>query len=314
MPKWILVVAIAQFLYAVASIVDKFILTSKKVSKPFVYAFYVTILSVIPIGLFFLSPFRITIGTYTLPLFENITRPTASLMAMALISAFAGFYALLSLYSALKKSDASDVVPVIGSISAIGTFMLGFLFAYEPLSQNFLYGFILLVLGTAFVSHFRFTKEVVLLTLHSGFLYSIKVLMMKEMFNEAGFDQAFFWSRVAILIVLISLILIPSTKEKIQFYGAKTNKKGNLWVLGNAILGGIAAFILLKANEMARTEEISLIQAMDGLKFLYLGGLSILFGRISNKHLGENNTTRRDLFQKTISTILLVAGFTFLFL
>ncbi len=313
MPSWIWIVIIAQFLYAIAALVDKYILTSKKVSKPFVYAFYVTVLSVIPIGLFLLSPFHLKFGNFALPIFANVSRPTISLMALALISAFAGFYALLSLYSALKKADASDVVPVIGSISAIGFFVLGYIFAFDPLPQNFLIGFILLVLGTAFVSHFRFDREVLFLTLHSGFLYSIKVMMIKEMFNVVGFDQAFFWSRVAILIVLISLLLIPDSKEKIQFYSRKTSGSANLWVIGNAILGGIAAFILLKATEMARTEEVSLIQAMDGLKFLYLGALSILFGRVTHRDLGENNTVR-DVVQKTISTIFLTAGFVFLFL
>ncbi len=310
MQSWILIIVVAQFLYAVASIVDKFILTSKKVSKPFIYAFYVSILSVVPICLFFLSPFKLRIGSYDLPLFENVSSPTASLLAMALISAFAGFYALLSLYSALKKADASDVVPVVSSISAIGALILSFVFVYEPLSQNFLVGFVLLVLGTAFVSHFRFNKEVFFLTLHSGFLYSIKVVMMKEMFNLVGFDQAFFWSRVAILIVLFSLLLIPSSTEKIQFHSRRTNWNGNFWVLGNAILGGIAAFISLKATELG---NVTMVQAMGGLQFLFLGILSILFGRVSHKDFGENNTIR-DLFHKTVSVVLLTAGFIFLFM
>ncbi|HRY31188.1 MAG TPA: hypothetical protein P5328_02260 [Candidatus Paceibacterota bacterium] len=309
MPNWLLIVVLAQLLYAVASLVDKFILTSQKVSKPFIYAFYVTALSIVPILLFFLSPLKITVGSFTFPLFANVYRPTAGLMAMALISAFAGFYGLLSLYSALKKADASDVVPVIGSVSAIGTFILSFVFVSEPLSQNFLQGFILLVIGTVFVSHFRFNKEVLFLTLHSGFLYSIKVVMMKEMFNIVGFDQAFFWSRVAIFIVLVSLLLIPNSSQKIQFYGRKTSKGGNLWVIGNAILGGVAAFISLKATELG---NVTIVQAMGGLQFLFLGVFSILFGRVTTKHVGENNSVR-DLFQKTVSIILLTAGFAFLF-
>ena len=188
MQSWILIVAAAQLLYAVATIVDKYILTSKKVSKPFVYAFYVNILSIIPITLFFLSPFNLKIGSYALPVLSNVARPTASLIAMALLSAYTGFYALLSLYTALKKADASDVTPVVGSISAIGTFALSFLFISDTLSPNFFLGFIFFVAGTAFVSHFRFTKEVFLLVLHAGFLYSIKAVMMKEMFSMFGFD------------------------------------------------------------------------------------------------------------------------------
>lgn len=318
MPTWILVILIAQFLFAVTAVIDKFIVTSKKVSKPFVYAFYVTILSAVPILLFVLSPFKLKIGSYTLPLIENVARPDFGLLAMALVSAFAGFHALVSMYSALKEADASDVIPVIGSVSAVGTFLLIYLVLDDILKSHFLTGFILLVAGTAFISHFRFNRRVTLLTLHSGLMFSIKATMIKAMFvyseNVAmvavPFDHAFFWSRIAIFLVIISVILVPRYSEKINFNIKSTGKSGGLWVIGNSILGGIAAFMVLKAIQIG---NVTLIEALGGLRFLFLTIFSILFGRVTAIDLGENNKTR-DLWQKSISAVLIVAGFFFLFL
>ncbi|HMP67476.1 MAG TPA: EamA family transporter [Candidatus Paceibacterota bacterium] len=318
MPTWLWVILVAQFLLAVAAIIDKYIVTSKKVSKPFVYAFYVTILSFLPLALFLLSPFKLRIGQYALPIIDNIGRPDFSLLAMAIVSAFAGFYALFSLYSALQKADASDVVPVVGAVSAVGTFFLSFLVLGDGLSSNFLIGFLLLVIGTAFISHFRFNREVTMLTLNSGLLFSIKATMVKAMFVYSerdflvsqAFDHAFFWSRIGILIVLIIILFVPKYYEKITSNTKTTKKTAGFWVIGNSILGGIAAFMILKAIQIG---NVALVEALGGLKFLFLTVFSILFGRVTVDSLGENNKTT-DLWQKSISVILIVAGFFFLFL
>ncbi|HMP85076.1 MAG TPA: hypothetical protein PKE08_00200 [Candidatus Paceibacterota bacterium] len=318
MPTWLLIIFIAQFLLAVTAVIDKYIVTSKKVSKPFVYAFYVTILSFIPIGLFVLSPFKIKIANYNLPLIENIFRPDFGLLAISIGSAFAGFYALMSLYSALQKADASDVVPVVGSVSAVGTLILNTIVTGQFLPPNFFYGFILLVIGTIFISHFRFNKEVTMLTLNSGLLFAIKTTMVKAMFTysektlllDQAFDHAFFWSRIGILIVVIIILLVPKYLQKITENTKTTKKSGGLWVVGNSIIGGIAAFMILKAIQIG---DPSLIEALGGLRFLFLTIFSILFGRVLTKDIGENNKTS-DLWQKSVSVILIVSGFLLLFL
>lgn len=310
MPTWILIVIVAQFLYAIAAIVDKFIITSKKVSKPFIYAFFVTVLSFVPILLFAIGSFGITIFGFQLPSIENVSRPTISLISMTLVSAFAGFNALVSLYSALREADASDVVPVVGSVSAVGTFLLSYLVLDDVLSDNFLIALGFFLVGTVLISRLRFNKKVLLLTLHAGLLFALKATVVKKMFVDTNFDQAFFWSRIGIFIFIASLLLIPRYLGKITFNTNKTKASGGLWVVGNAILGGVAAFITLKAIDLG---NVTIVQALGGLQFIFLILISFFFGKLIPEQFGENNTPK-DIVQKVFAVSFMIVGFYFLFI
>lgn len=318
MSFWIILVSIAQLFYACVSVIDKFIVTSKKVSKPFVYAFYITFLSAIPIFLFLLSPLKLRIGQLELPLIENITKPDAALMAMSLVAAFATFHGLVSLYSALREADASDVIPVIGSMSAVGTFLLSFLiFPIDNRlgtsvfsNENFLIGFILMVIGTALVSKFRLNKKIFLLIVHAGFLFALKATMVKAMFLTYGFDNAFFWSRIGIILFIISIILVPRYIGKITLNTKNTSSGGGYWVIGNSILSGIAAYMVLKATDLG---DVIIVQALGGLQFVFLALISFYAGKFIPNEFGEKNNLQ-DMIQKGISIAFIVIGFFWLFL
>jgi drug/metabolite transporter (DMT)-like permease len=310
MPTWILIVIVAQFLYAIAAIIDKFIITSKKVSKPFIYAFFVTLLSVIPILLFALGTFNISFFGFILPTLENVSRPTLSLISMTLVSAFAGFNALVSLYSALREADASDVIPVIGSVSAVGTLLLSYLVLDDVLTDNFLIALGFFLVGTVLISRLRFNKKVLMLTLHAGLLFALKATVVKKMFVDTNFDQAFFWSRIGIIIFIVSLLLVPRYLGKITVNTKKTKTSGGIWVVGNAILGGLAAYITLKAIDLG---NVTIVQALGGLQFVFLILISFFFGRMIPATAGENNTIK-DIIQKVFAVSFMIIGFYFLFI
>jgi drug/metabolite transporter (DMT)-like permease len=310
MPVWILIVIIAQFLNAVVSIVDKHIIASKKVSKPVVYAFYVSILSTLSIFIFILGLLPFNFENLNFPKIQNVSWPNFTLIFFSLVAGYAFFLAILNSYKALQKSDASDVVPVIGSVNAILTFVISFIFLNEILSRNFLYGFILLVLGTIILSHFRFTLRTLLYSLSSGLFFAIYFTSMKFMFEEFTFDQTFFWTRIGMLIVATSLLLLPNI-HKIIFQGTKKEKiETGFWIIGNNILGGIAGIALLKATELG---SVSVVQALNGLQFAFLILISILFGKITPLTFGENNKLS-DIIQKVFSVSLIILGFYLLFI
>ncbi len=310
MPTWILIVIIAQSFYAVTAVVDKFIITSKKVEKPFIYAFYVTILSVVPIFLFMIGSFDFDFFGFKLPSIYNVYRPDLALISMTLVSAFAGFYALISMYSALREADASDVIPVIGSIATVFTLIISYLVLNDPISKNFFVAIIFLVLGTLLISHLRLNKKILMLTLNAGILFALKATVVKQMFLDTSFDQAFFWSRIGLIIFILSIISVPRFLGKIKFNAKKTKTNGSLWVVGNSILGGLAAFMTLKAIDLG---NVSVVQSLGGLQFVFLFLISFIFGKFLPQKCGENNKTK-DVIQKAISIALIFIGFYFLFL
>ncbi len=308
MPTWILIVIAAHFLNAIVSIVDKHIVTAGKVSKPIVYAFYVGILSTLSILIFSFNILPLKIEG--LPHINNVYFPDIKLSTFSILSGYLFLVALVSLYSAFKKSDASDVVPVVGSSNAIFTFIISFIFLGEVLTKNFLIGFIFLVVGTVILSHFRFSYKVLGFSLLSGIFYAGYYSLMKVMFNDYAFDQAFFWSRIGLLFASVSLLIVPYYK-KIIFQGTKQSKvKHGLWILGNNILGGIAGISLLKATELG---SVTIVQALNGLQFAFLIIISVIFGKITPVSFGENNNIS-DIVQKILSVSLIIIGFYLLFI
>jgi uncharacterized membrane protein len=310
MPVWILIVVIAQLLNAIVTTIDKFILTSKKVPDPFTYAFYITLFSFFAIFLFFLGYLPFNFGDFNLPHFENIMWPNLELSFYSILAGLALFLSLFFLYSAFKTADASDVIPVVSSISAIFTFLISFVFLKQGLSPNFFYGFLLLVIGMAFLSHFRFTFKSVFCAFLSGFSFAIYYILMKVMFNNFSFDQTFFWTRIGILIIVVIILLLPFLRKKIINGVKNTKPSGGFWMILNNSMGGIAGIALLKATELG---DVSVVQAMNGLQFVFLIFIAVLFGKINATLLGEGHNLA-DLIQKIISVCLIIFGFILLFI
>lgn len=311
MPLWILLVVIAQFLNAIVAIVDKFILTSKKVSQPIVYAFYVSILSAISLVVFILGFLPFDLGQIKFPNIYNISWPSLEIVIYSLISGFAFTGSLFFIYHAFKKADASDVVPVVGAVIAIFTFLLSFLTLGETLNENFLWGFILLVLGTALISRFRFDLKTFYYSLSAGFLFSVYYVCNKLLFEIYQFDQAFFWTRIAMIFVALTILFWPNMKKEIFSNTKDSAKKGGLiLVLINNFIGGIAGLALLKAIEFG---SVTIVQALGGLQFVFLLIISILIGKATPIDFGENYESNWVAFQKALAILIIVIGFGILF-
>ena len=310
MEIWIYLVVIAQFLLAGVAIVDKYILTSKRVPKPFVLSFYVSILTVFSLSVYFLDLLPKGLLGFDAPSIINVQRPSMAMVAMSLVAGYTFFYSLVSLYSALREADASDVVPVVGSVAAICTFFLNFIILGEVLSQNFFIGFLFLVIGTVLISSFRLKKEVIFMCLNAGILFAINATMVKSMFVATTFDHAFFWSRMGKLLVVGSILLVPRYWGKMNVNVGRTKPGSGLIVIAKTVVAGIAAFMILKAIELG---NVTIVQALAGLQFAFLGLFSFILGKYTSEVWGENNNWR-DILQKAAAIILLLLGTYYLFI
>jgi drug/metabolite transporter (DMT)-like permease len=311
MSAWLILVVIGQFLNAIVSLVDKFILTSKKVPKPILYSFFISLVAIFSISIFFLGYLPFTIQGLDFPTFSDINALNLEIFLLSILVGYGFLFAIFYTYSALEKADASDVVPVVGAISAIFTFILGYFILESRLTSGFFWGFSLLVLGTLFTSHFRFNLKIFKFAFLSGLFFSIHFFSSKFMFNHFDFETSFFWSRLGMGVAGLSLLFLPSfrklfsKKEKKQ----KTKKRNILLVLSNATMGGVAGILIVKAIDLG---DVSIIQALGGLQFVFIAIIGFVVGKITPKEFGENNSTK-DIIQKTISIIIISAGFMLLF-
>lgn len=307
---WILLATAAQFLNAIVATVDKYIVTDGKVlPRPFVYAFYSCLVTGAWIVVYAIGalPGMAALG---FPQLSNIQHPTIQVVGMSFFAAYTFFMALISMYDALREADASDVIPVIGAVSALSTFGLAHLLLAIPLSPNFIWGVALLIVGTLLVSHLRFTSSVALHTVHSGLFFALHYIAMKGLFLETSFDDGFFWSRVAFVLFALSFLLIPAYFQKVREQSKQTTLWAAALVMGNKVLAGFAAFMLLKATDMG---DVTVVQALDGLKFVFIIILGIIFGRLTPMTAGENETTLKTILRKVLYITIITIGFVLLF-
>ena len=247
--SWIFLATGAQFLNAIVAIGDKYLVSDeKRMPKPFVYAFYTCLVTAFWLVIYVvgLIPGLSLIGV---PQIANIQMPSLEVVGLAFFSAYTFFMAIVSLYGTLKRADTSDVMPVIGAVSAICTFGLSLLFLDGHSSPDFIWGILLLATGTFVVSHVRFSTNVAMAAVHSGLFFALHYIAMKGMFISTNFDDAFFWSRVALVLFALSWLLVPNYLELIREQKKTTSRNTGFLVFGNKILAGIAAFMILKATD-----------------------------------------------------------------
>lgn len=307
---WILLATGAQLINAVVAIVDKYIVSDKDaLPRPFVYAFYSCLVTAGWVVVYFLS-FIPGLADLGVPSFQNIQSPTIQVVGMSFLAAYTFFMALVSLYDALKRADASDVMPVIGAVSTISSFGLSFLLLDITLTPNFIWGIVLLALGTLLVSQVQFTRSIALLTVHSGLFFALHYISMKGLFQQTSFDDGFFWSRMAFVAFALSLLLVPVYYEKITTQTKSTSRRAGALVVGNKLMAGVAAFMLLKATDWG---DVAVVQALDGLKFVFILLLSVLVGRFIPTAAGENKNDLSSILRKVAYVGIICVGYVMLF-
>lgn len=309
--NWILLAVGAQFLNALVAVLDKRIVSDEKMlPNPFVYAFYTCLISGAWIVIYIISLIPISFGGIEVPTFANVARPTLEVVALSFLAAYTFFIALVSMFSAFRTADASDVVPVVGATSAIASFGLGYFFLGTPISQNFALGILLLSIGTFLVSHFHFPIKTALVSIHSGIFFALHYIAIKGLFNVTSFDDGFFWSRIAFMFFALSLLMVPSYFEKIKTRTKATTTHAGLLILANKVLAGVSTILILKATHLG---DVAVVQALGGLQFVFILFIGIFVTVSPRKVLVGEVYHRETILQKALFVSIIALGFLVLF-
>jgi drug/metabolite transporter (DMT)-like permease len=308
--NWILLATAGQFINAIVAVLDKYIVSDEKaLPRPFVYAFYSCLLTGFWAVIYFIGliPFFAHLGV---PTFKNVEFPTIQVVAMAFLTAYTFFMALVSMYDALKRSDAAIIMPVIGTVSALSTFGMSYIFLNAQFTNGHMIGIILMSLGTLFVAKSLPEWGVVLHVFHSGIFFALHYITMKGLFLETSFDDGFFWSRISFVVFALSLLMVPVYWEKIREQTKSTTRKAGAIVLVTKVLAGVAAFLLLKATDLG---EVSVVQALDGVRFVFILFITVLLAHWLPPSATDRDTRPFAFFRKLIFTIIITAGYFMLF-
>jgi drug/metabolite transporter (DMT)-like permease len=309
--NWIFLVVGAQFLNALVALIDKRIVTDERIlPQPFVYAFYTCLISGGWIAIYLINLLPLPLDQFGIPSFRNVVRPTLEVVALSFLAAYTFFTALTTMFSALREHDASDVIPVIGSVSAIASYGLGYFFLSERLTPNFLIGVLILAVGTALVSRFRFTVSTAFMAVYSGVFFAFHYIAIKGLFNTTSFDDGFFWSRVAFVFFALTLLMIPTYFKRVKTQTKTITAPAYGFIFASKILAGVSTLLILHATNMG---DVAVVQALGGLQYVFIIMLGILFTLLPG-HAHVERYERSHILQKVLFITVIATGFLVLFI
>lgn len=295
MAIWVSLVVLAQAINAATVVIDKYVLArSGGIGKPVVYAFYVSLLSGFVLVL--------------VP-FGYISIPSYVVLGLSLLTAASYIASIVLLYTALKLTNPSDVIPVVGGTSALMAFILEHTWLDTPLPASFVLAFIFLVVGTLFISHFRFTTRSFLYALLGGALFGLSAFLIKLIFAETSFIDGFFWTRMANVVGALLLLALPGTWAAIH-RGYHSSSKGlRSVVVFNKVLAGVAFALVLFAIQLG---SVSIVNALSGLQFVFLLAFAYVFGNVF-PDIFHGEIHPHKFPHKLVGVICIVIGVAFLF-
>ena len=147
-------------------------------------------------------------------------------------------------------------------------------------------------------------------TLLGGFGFASYNLLLKEVLKITSFDTGFFWISIITALLSICLLFFPQLRSTFHSQRKEKHMKvTGLLLIGNKIIAGIAGILLIKAIEIG---EVSMVQALGGLQFLFLFLIAIILGPLTPLDFGEN-VKRKDMYHKVVAISIIFVGFVLLF-
>lgn len=306
--NWIFFAIVAYFLYAVTAILDKFLL-KKRIPSPEAYVFYVGVLSIFS---FILLPFDFAwVG------WNNFIAELA--IGGILLGAVYAFIL------AIKNHEVSRSATLIGGTTPIFTLVLSYFILGERLEAGQLVAFVLLISGGILISlklhHGEFKKHhtaqfwlAVGTAIAAAALFALYYVLAKQVFSEQSIDghfiAAFAYSRFGSFLIALLFLLVPAYRKEIFGTHRTAGASGGALFVINKIL---AALSFIALNYSVKLGSATLVNAMQGIQFVFLLGMVVILSRKFPKIL-EEDLTEKVLIQKTIAIVMIIAGMVILYL
>ncbi|MBI5135170.1 DMT family transporter [Candidatus Uhrbacteria bacterium] len=291
---WLPIVVVAHLLNASVFIVDK-VMLGKTIKNPTVYAVIIGLLSAVVMLL--------------LPLAPSI--PSPMLLLEDIASGAALILALITFFGALKRLEASRLIPFVGAMIPLTTFIASFHVLGERLSLQEGIAFILLVGGGVFITldpqhpNTKNTLKGWILAVASVIFFTASFVSMKHLFNNQAFWSAFIWSRLGSFLVAVILLGSGVLRREIVATIHRLPFKQAAAFLGNQALGA-AAFILLNiAIKLA--PSVTIVNALQSVQYVFVLLFAII-ASLKRPTLLKERITPLIITEKVLAIILIAEG------
>ncbi len=298
--NWLLVAIVAYFLIALESILDKFLLSSRRVAHPATYAFYSGLLSLAAF-LFFPWGFHLV----------SLQTVWQEILAGAIFT-----FGILFLFFAIKNSEASQVIPVVGAVTTVVTYFLSFIFLGEHLSVFKFWGIVALIIGGLLISldfsaqRLKHFFDGFLFSILAGFFMAVAFIWFKKFYDADNFLNVYIWTRLGLMLGASSFFLyapwrkiILSSLTKFKKPQQQDKRSGVLFVVTKT-LGGVGSFLINYAISLG---SVTIINALVAVEYVFIFGLAYVFF----KRVGEIFAEKRDkatLTRKFVAVGIIALG------
>lgn len=277
--SWLAIVLFSYFINAGVYVADKFLL-SKKIHSSVSYAFFVGIWSI----------FNLVI----LPVAWWV--PNLRELGIDLIAGILFLATLIFWYKALHQSEATRVVPIVGALVPIFSFILSYIFLGESLSKREVLAFFVLIQGGILISvkqtkvyllgmvadrfrevfgnalgglhaYYRPTGRLIFNSTISAFFFAAYYVMIKYVYMTQPFVGAFVWSRLGTFVGALMILLVPQWREMIKSHKSGDSGGSFAFFIFVRLLAAMA-FIML--NWSISKGNVAMINALQGVQYLFL--------------------------------------------
>ena len=297
---WLPIIIFAYFIFAVTSLIDKYLLTGPP--NPKSYAFYVGVLG---------------ISALVLVPFVGFSVPETSQILLALSAGAIFIFAFFWFYTGLENFEASKIVPAIGGILPLFTFGLVYLLSgrQEILGGKEIFAFFLLISGSVLIALERkrgITLGSLKVSVIAAFFFSLAFVFSKYVYLGQPFWSGFIWMRIGGFLAALCFLLTKAVREEIFLRKFTFQKKtGTLFLFNQGM--GAGGFILQNfAIALVGLAYLPFINALQGIQYVFLF-LIIIFLARKFPRIVEEKLTKKNILQKVISIALIGLGLIILY-
>lgn len=314
--SWFLITIIAYLLLAVAAVIDKTML-KKNVLSPISYTFSIAVLG--GVLMLLVIPFGFGI-------------PNILTLIVSLIAGAAFVWALILMFKALEKDDATRVAPMIGGLVPVFVFILAWYVLEESLTCNQYVAFIFLIIGTFLISldfqkHGAWAwlknkmgmknklvlpqiRKTLWIALPASLLFGISHVLTKFVYSNTEFLTGFIWTRLgsflAIMLLLVSIKnrdIIKKDFKKNKKQPKQTKATGIRFLFGQ-LCGGGGALLLQYAIFLG---SVTLVNALQGVQYIFIF-LLVAILTVSLPKLLKEKFTKELVIQKVVAILIIAVG------
>ncbi len=291
---WLFIILTAYFLLAITSILDKHLLLGRL--SPEVYSFYIGFLGILSL---LLIPFI------------DFSIPNLFHLILCLSAGFLFVVALFALYTGLKYFETSRIIPAIGGVLPIFTFILvSFFEQKQELEPLRVLAFFFLVLGSVLIS-FKKEKAITiksfLVSVLASFLFALSFILTKMVYVSQSFWSGFILMRMGGFLATLCLAFTPQVKKQVFTKKQGIKQKTGAIFFFNQIIGGIAFILQNWAIALVPFSSLVFISALESTKYIFLFIMTILISSKFPTFLKEE-ISKKAITQKLLSILCIIIG------